>query len=99
MNIDQWINLLAMLTLIEMMFTIGLGVKILELVPVTKDWRLILRASIANYILVPAAAIGLLLLFRASPMVSAGFLIAAVCPGAPYGPPFTSLAKGNVIAA
>jgi BASS family bile acid:Na+ symporter len=52
---------------------------------------------VANYVLVPAAAIGLLLLFKAHPMVAAGFVIAAVCPGAPYGPPFTALAKGNVI--
>jgi BASS family bile acid:Na+ symporter len=31
------------------------------------------------------------------PFVAAGFLIAAVCPGAPYGPPFTGLARGNVV--
>jgi BASS family bile acid:Na+ symporter len=29
--------------------------------------------------------------------VAAGFLIAAACPGAPYGPPFTTMAKGNVV--
>jgi BASS family bile acid:Na+ symporter len=29
-------------------------------------------------------------------MVAAGFLIAAVCPGAPYAPPFTAIARGNV---
>jgi BASS family bile acid:Na+ symporter len=29
-------------------------------------------------------------------MVAAGFLVAAVCPGAPYGPPFTAMAKGDV---
>jgi BASS family bile acid:Na+ symporter len=29
-------------------------------------------------------------------MVAAGFLILAVCPGAPYGPPFTAIARGNV---
>jgi bile acid:Na+ symporter, BASS family len=45
---------------------------------------------------VPAIAVGLLLLFRAPPLVAAGFLIAAVCPGAPFGPPFTAVAKGNV---
>ena len=28
--------------------------------------------------------------------MAAGFLVAAVCPGAPYGPPFTGMAKGNV---
>ncbi len=31
--------------------------------------------------------------------MAAGFLIVAVCPGAPYGPPFTAIAKGNVSAA
>src|SRR5262249_26857676 len=40
--------------------------------------------------------VGLLLLFRPHPMVAAGFLILAVCPGAPFGPPFTAIAKGNV---
>jgi bile acid:Na+ symporter, BASS family len=39
------------------------------------------------------------LAFHASPMVAAGFMVAAVCPGAPYAPPFTSLAKGNVAVA
>jgi bile acid:Na+ symporter, BASS family len=38
----------------------------------------------------------LLLAICADSLVAAGFLIAAVCPGAPYGPPFTALAKGNV---
>src|SRR5205823_184154 len=38
-------------------------------------------------------------LFNASPMVAAGFLIVAVCPGAPYAASFTALAKGNVATA
>src|SRR5438045_1970050 len=99
MSISQWINLLASVTLIEMMLTIGLGTRLIDLAAVAKDWRLILRALLANYILVPAAAVGLLLLFNASPMVAAGFLIVAVCPGAPYAAPFTALARGNVVAA
>jgi BASS family bile acid:Na+ symporter len=99
MNINQWINLLATVTLMEMMLTIGLGVTIAQLLAVGRNWRVVLRAMLANYVVVPAAAIGLLLLFKATPMVAAGFVIAAVCPGAPYGPPFTSLAKGNVITA
>jgi bile acid:Na+ symporter, BASS family len=54
------------------------------------------RAVVANYTLVPAAALGLLLLFHASPMIAVGLLVAAVCPGALYGPRFTAMAKGNV---
>jgi BASS family bile acid:Na+ symporter len=96
MNINQVINLLATVTLIEMMVTIGLGVMLADVFAVAMDWRLVSRAAIANYVLVPGAAIGLLLLFGASPMVAAGILIPAVCPGAPYGPPVTAMAKGNV---
>jgi BASS family bile acid:Na+ symporter len=99
MAIDQITNLLVTVTLIEMMITIGLGVTISELLSVARNWRLMAKAALANYVCVPAATIGLLLLFRTQPMAAAGFLILAVCPGAPYGPPFTSIAKGNVTVA
>jgi BASS family bile acid:Na+ symporter len=96
MNLDQLINVIAMLTLTEMMVTIGMGVRYADVIGVARDWRVVTRAGIANYILVPAVAASLLLLFKATPMVAAGFLVAAVCPGAPYGPPLTALAKGAV---
>jgi BASS family bile acid:Na+ symporter len=96
MTIDRFINLLATITLFEMMVTIGLGVTVGEIVAVARDWRILVRAGLANYVIVPAAAVALLLAFHAAPLVAAGFLIAAVCPGAPYGPPFTGMAKGNV---
>jgi BASS family bile acid:Na+ symporter len=94
--IDRLINILVTITLIEMMVAIGLGVTFADLMGVARNWRLVVRAALANYVCVPAAAVGLLLLFHAHPMVAAGFLILAVCPGAPYGPPFTAIAKGNV---
>jgi BASS family bile acid:Na+ symporter len=96
MTLDRLINLLATVTLIEMMVTVGLGVTLAEIAAVTRDWRTVARALLANYAIVPATAVLLLLLFHAAPLVAAGFLIAAVCPGAPYGPPFTGMAKGNV---
>jgi bile acid:Na+ symporter, BASS family len=96
MKVDRLINILAAITLIEMMVTIGLGVTLSDVLRVSRSWSLVARAVLANYILVPAAAVGLLLLFRAKPLVAVGFLVAAVCPGAPYGPPLTAMAKGNV---
>jgi bile acid:Na+ symporter, BASS family len=96
MTLDRFLNLLATVTLFEMMVTIGLGVAVAQIAAVAKDLRIVARAGLANYVIVPAAAIALLLLFHASSFVAAGFLIAAVCPGAPYGPPFTGMAKGNV---
>ncbi len=99
MSMDQIINLLAAITLIEMMVTIGLCSSISQVIDVARDWRLLIRATLANYVIVPAAAVGLLLLFQSPPLVATGFLIAAVCPGAPFGPPFTAMAKGNVAVA
>jgi BASS family bile acid:Na+ symporter len=96
MTVDQVINVLVMVTLVEMMATIGLGVTFADVRGVARDWRLVGRAALANYVCVPAAVVGLLLLLGSAPLVAAGFLIVAVCPGAPYGPPFTALARGDV---
>src|SRR5438477_11848251 len=97
--IDRLINILVTITLIEMMVAIGLGVAFVDLVGVARNWRLVARAALAYYVCVPAATVGLLFLFDAHPMVAAGFLILAVCPGAPYGPPFAAIAKGNMAVA
>jgi BASS family bile acid:Na+ symporter len=99
MTANQLINLLATITLIEMMATIGLGVTLADVAGTARNWRLVIRTVLANYVFVPAAAVGLILLFHAEPMVAVGFLIVAVCPGAPYGPPFTAMARGNVVMA
>jgi BASS family bile acid:Na+ symporter len=100
MTIEQLTNILVIIMLFEMMTGIGLGVTFADLVSVAKDRRLLLQAGLANYVCVPAVTVGLLMLFHpADPLVPAGFLILAVCPGAPFGPPCTALAKGNVAAA
>src|SRR4051794_40931266 len=96
MNIDRIINILAAVALVELMLTIGLGTTVKEVLSVARDWRGLVRAGFANYMLVPAATVGLLLTFNAQPMVAAGFMVVAVCPGAPFGPPFTAIAKGDV---
>jgi BASS family bile acid:Na+ symporter len=96
MTADRLINVLVTGTCVEMMVAVGLGVPLAELTRAARDWRLLARALLANYVGVPAAAVGLLLLSQADPMVAAGFLILASCPGAPFGPPVTAIARGDV---
>jgi BASS family bile acid:Na+ symporter len=99
MTAAGFINILVPIMLIEMMVAIGLGVCLAELAAVARNWRLVTKAALANYLCVPAVTLGLLLLFQPTdPMTLAGFLILAVCPGAPIGPGCTKLAKGNVAA-
>jgi BASS family bile acid:Na+ symporter len=99
MSIERITSLLVTVTLIELMVAVGLSVRLTELASVARDWRLTVGTLLANYLAVPAITVGLLLLFRPHPMVAAGFLILAVCPGAPFGPPYTAMAKGNVVVA
>lgn len=96
MNSDRLINILAALALVELMLTIGVGARVADVIAVARDWRGVARAFVANYVLVPGVAVGLVLLFRAHPLVAAGVMIVAACPGAPYAPPFTALARGRV---
>jgi len=96
MSLDRAINLLVTITLIEMMVLVGLRVTFADLASTAKNWRLVARATVANYVLVPAVTVALLMLFHVGAMVAAGFLVLAVCPGAPYGPPLAAIARANV---
>src|SRR3954468_13712111 len=77
------------------MVATGLGIRLADVVDAARDWRLLARAGLVNYVAVPYAAVLLLLLLRIEPTAAAGFLILAVCPGAPFAPPLTALAGGN----
>lgn len=95
MTIDSLVKLFVTAAVIEMMVTVGLAVAAADLITVAGNLRLLTRAVLANYVVVPAVTIGLLLAFGAHPMVAAGFLILAFCPGAPFGPPLAVLAGGK----
>jgi len=82
--------------LIEMMVATGLGVTTTDLKSAIKNRGLLTRNLLANYVVVPAVGIALLYLFQAKPLVAVGFLLIAVCPGAPFAPPLVRMAKGNV---
>lgn len=99
MSVDTALQLLVPITLIEMMVAVGLGVDWADVVPVIKNARLLMRAGVANFICVPGATAMLLWFYQPDPFVVIGFLVMAVCPGAPYGPPLVMIAKGNASAA
>lgn len=93
------IKLVNISALVAMMLAIGMTVKVEQVIASARNGWLIAAAVLANFALVPLATVGLLAAFQAAPLVSAGFLILAVCPGAPVGPTFTAIAKGNVAVA
>ena len=92
-----FITVLVAVTLMEMMFAMGLRLNFIRLVDsVRKDTSLVFRAVFANYFIIPGLTLAIIFLFHIPPMVAAGLLILAVAPAAPYGPPFTAIARGNL---
>lgn len=96
MDLATFTKLLTSVALIVTMLAIGLRVRWSEVALAAKQVRLVALACLANFVLVPAATAALLWLFHSEPMVAAGFLILAACPGAPVGPLFASIAKADV---
>ncbi len=96
MNPVVLVKSLTLAGLIAVMLSMGLKVKFADIVTSASNVRLVVMGLLANYVLMPAVTIGLLYLFDPHPMVSVGFLILAACPGAPVGPPFVAVAKGDV---
>jgi BASS family bile acid:Na+ symporter len=90
------VSLLTVAGLVAMMLSMGLKVPVDEVLAASRKPRQVALGVLANFILVPAVTAGVLRWVDPDPMVSVGFLILAVCPGAPVGPPFAAIAKGDV---
>jgi BASS family bile acid:Na+ symporter len=96
MNAAQFAALFNIAALVAIMLAMGLQVRFEAVTASVRPVYRVALAVLANYVFVPAVTVGLLGLFQPEEMVSVGFLILAVCPGAPIGPLAAKLAKGNV---
>lgn len=95
MNLASLTRLLTLIGLMTLMLAMGLKSPPASVLNSLRQPRLVLMTLVANYILVPAVTVALLMLFQPTPLVAAGFLILAACPGAPVAPPLVALAKGD----
>lgn len=96
MLLIQTTDIVTFLWLSCLMFYMGTSVTMGQLSAALKKGAIIWKGLFTNLLLVPVVAFGLLLLFKPDPMIAAGFLTAVVFSGAPMGPPFTTLSKGDV---
>jgi BASS family bile acid:Na+ symporter len=90
------IRVLNVAALVAIMLSIGMRVSHTQVAASARRVRLVASAVLANFVLVPFITAFLLYCFHAPPLASVGFLILAVCPGAPVVPPFTEIGRGDV---
>lgn len=93
------VKAMAALSLVSLMFWMGIKVKIEDVLASFKNLRLLGFSCMVNFLMVPTITVGLNYIFSPDLLISVGFLVLGVCPGAPMGPPFVAIAKGDVSAA
>lgn len=87
---------LSYLFLVTIMLSIGLEVTGRQVLDALRNGSLMGRALLANVVLVPILGLALVRLFPMPPDITAGLLILAAAPGAPFAVQFTSKAKDAV---
>lgn len=74
----------AIVLLVTMMFNAGLQADRLEILAVLTNYGLLLRALLANFIVVPLAAYLIVTAFRMNDLVATGIMLMAIAPGVPF---------------
>lgn len=80
----EFVKLAALVTLVLLTFGAGLRVKRDDLLPVFKNRPLLLKAFLANFIIVPLLGWSLVRLFQVPTNFAIGILLMAMSPGVPF---------------
>lgn len=97
---DDLMETLAVLSMlvfvIGSMASMGLSLKIRQIIEPLKDVKLVLLALVANFVIVPLAAYGITLLLPLDEPLRIGLILLATAAGAPFLPKLAEAAKGNM---
>lgn len=80
---------------ISSMLSMGLSLSIRQIVDPLKDTRLMILALVANFVLVPAAALAITSVLQLGEAGTIGLILLSTAAGAPFLPKLVEVAKGN----
>ena len=90
------INLLILVFVLTSMFGTGLGLTISQILDPLRDLRAVVLALLANFILVPALAVGIASVLGLDAGYRTGLIVIACAAGAPFLPKLAQVARGNL---
>ena len=88
---------LLMVSVILMMLSVGLRTAIGEVIDIAKQYQLVIRGVLANFLVVPLIFYLAVQWLPFRPHVVIALMIMAAVPIAPMAPPLVGMAKGDVI--
>jgi BASS family bile acid:Na+ symporter len=81
---------------VSSMLAMGLGLTVGQIVAPLRNRRLVVLSLVANFVLMPIAAIGLARLLRLDEALGIGLLLLGAAAGAPFLPLLAQIAKSNL---
>jgi len=94
--LESIVQLSVLVFVVGSMFSLGLSLTMQQIIDPLKNTRMIIMALVANFVLVPALAYGLTILFNLDDTLSVGLILLSTAAGAPFLPKLVDLAKGNI---
>jgi BASS family bile acid:Na+ symporter len=88
-------GLAVLVFVIGSMASMGLSLKIPQIIAPLKDIKLVVTALVANFVLVPLVAVVITLLIPLDEPVRIGLILLATAAGAPFLPKLAEVAKGS----
>ena len=97
MDILQRAVLVAMLVFVlSSMLAMGLGLTVAQIIAPLRNGRLVAMSLVANFLLMPLAAVALAKMLRLHEALGVGVLLLGAAAGAPFLPTLAQIARGNL---
>src|SRR6185436_895414 len=94
--IQKTIPLATLVFVLSSMLATGLGLTVSEIITPLRNTRLVVLSLLANFVLMPLAAVGLAALLRLDQPLGVGLLLLGTAAGAPFLPKLAQIARGNL---
>ena len=85
-----------LLFVLSSMLAMGFGLTVAQIIAPLRNGRLVASSLLANFVLMPLAALTLARLLRLDEAFGVGLLLLGVAAGAPFLPTLTQIARGNL---
>jgi len=81
---------------VSSMLGMGLGLRVGEIVAPLRNWRRVTLSLVANFVIMPFAALALARILRLEQSMAIGLLLLGMAAGAPFLPKLALISKGNL---
>jgi bile acid:Na+ symporter, BASS family len=78
------------------MLGMGLGLRVSEIVAPLRNWRLVVLALVANFVVMPFVALALTRVLGLQESMGIGLLLLGLAAGAPFLPTLAQISRGNL---